>query len=218
MPNVKHCSWIWALTIYIILAKVIILICHFTCILRDWGYWPVQVQELGPWSNTAWQGVLWDCEPQSRISPRLPQHAPYALDPAVELEQSAALCGTSATATRLLLQSKGRGNICQSAKGHVDCLSGMWNTERAVVTPAAQQQLEFQAGLYRANKRLYFFANISLHVSLNMYTSPWHYLSKANTHWRWAFYLYCKHPLACMSTFNEPSENPQHVKTAFYIS
>lgn len=147
MSSAKHCLWIWALTVDIVLVKVIIFISHFTCILGGWGYWPIQLHELGPWSNRAWQGADWDCKPQSRISPKPPQRAPRTLDSGMQLEQSAAVCGTPATATRLLLQNKGRGNICQSAKSHVDRLSGMWNTQWAVVTPAAHQQREFQARL-----------------------------------------------------------------------
>lgn len=128
MPNAKYCPWTWALTAYIILLKVIILMWHVTRIPRGWDYQPVQLHELRPCSNRAWQGARWDCKPQSRISPELQQHAPSTLDPAVLLEQSAALCGTPDTDAWLLLQSKGRGNICQSAKGRVDSLSGMWNT------------------------------------------------------------------------------------------
>lgn len=197
---------------YILLVKAIIFIWHFTCMLRGWGCGPVELPELGPWCKGAWRGAHQDWKPQS--SCKLQPHSPCTTDPAVQLEQGSAPCATPATATRVLLQRQG-GEHMSVCKRLLDSLSRMWNAEWAVVTPATHQQIEFQARSRRANNRFYFFFNISMNVSLNIHGLPWHYLSKANTHWRWAFYLYCKHPLVCMSTFNEPSENPQHSKTAF---
>lgn len=80
MSNAKYCPWVWAFTLSITLVKVI-LMWHFTCILRGGGYWPIQLHKLSPWSNKAWQGTHWGCKPWSWTSLKKLQHAYCILNP-----------------------------------------------------------------------------------------------------------------------------------------
>lgn len=191
------------------------LIWRFTCMLRGWGYWPVQLHGLIPGVTEPGKEHTKTASHRAAPSCRKTPPPPRTL-----------LCSWSRALLPVPCQpqlqeccfSHKVGEHMSVCKRLLDSLSRTWNSEWAVVSPATHQQIEFQARPQRANNRFSFFFNISIHVSPNIHALPWHCVSKANTHWKWAFYLYFKHPLVCMSTFNEPSENPWHSKTAFYIS